>query len=80
MFTKPSVGSKIDCHMIAVTTVSTAHGISTTVRRSPWPLNAECMAIAIARPRMTSRNTEKPVKMNVVRNASQKAASLSAVV
>ena len=35
VFTNPRFGSKIVRHMIAVTTVSTAHGTSTTVRRSP---------------------------------------------
>jgi hypothetical protein len=34
-FTTPSVGSKIVRHIIAVTTVSTAHGTSTTVRSTP---------------------------------------------
>ena len=43
LFTNPCGDSKIVRHMIAVTTVSTAHGTSTTVRRSPWPLNASCM-------------------------------------
>ena len=56
-FTKPCGDSKIVRHMIAVTTVRTAHGTSTTVRRSPWPLNAACMAIAIARPISSSRIT-----------------------
>ena len=65
--------------MIAVTTVSTAHGTSTTVRSRPWPLNAECIASAIASPRSVSKNTEKPVKTNVVRSASQNAGVLERV-
>jgi hypothetical protein len=73
LFTKPSCGSKIVCQVIAVTTVSTAHGTSTTVRSSPWPRNAECMASAIATPRKSSSATEKNVKTNVIRVASQKA-------
>ena len=73
LFTKPSCGSKMVCHVIAVTTVSTAHGTSTTVRRTPWPLNAECIASAIATPRISSSPTEKNVKMNVVFVASQNA-------
>ena len=48
--TKPEVGSKIVRHMIAVTTVSTAHGTSTTVRSTPWPRNAACMASAMREP------------------------------
>ena len=70
-FTKPRFGSKIVFHMIAVTTVSTAHGTRTTVRSRPWPLNAECMAIAMARPSSVSRTTEAIVKMNVTRVADQ---------
>ena len=65
-FTKPCGDSKIVRHMIAVTTVSTAHGTSTTVRRRPWPLNAACMAIAIARPISSSKITLATVKMSVV--------------
>ena len=71
VFVNPSSGSKIVCHVIAVTTVSTAHGTSMTVRRMPWPLNAACMAMAIATPSTSSRPTEKNVKTNVVRVASQ---------
>ena len=73
LFTNPSCGSKIVCQVIAVTTVSTAHGTSTTVRRMPWPRNAECMASAIATPRISSSATEKNVKTNVVLVASQNA-------
>src|SRR5215218_10554058 len=73
LFVKPSSGSKIVCHVMAVTTVSTAHGTSTTVRRIPWPLNAECIASAMATPRISSNPTEKNVKTNVVLAASQNA-------
>ena len=65
LFTKPSSGSKIVCQVIAVTTVRIAHGTSTTVRRMPWPLKAACIAIAIATPRISSKKTEKIVKMKV---------------
>ena len=62
-----------------MTTVRTAHGTSTTVRSSPWPLNAECIAMAIASPRSVSKTTEKPVKTNVVLTASQNSELWSAV-
>jgi hypothetical protein len=75
-FTMPSVGSKIVCHMRAVTTVRTAHGTSTTVRRRPWPRKALCIASAIAMPMMTSSVTEHAVKMNVVLTACQNSVSL----
>ena len=58
---------------MAVTTVSTAHGTSTTVRRIPWPLNAACIARAMPTPRINSKPTEKNVKTNVIRVASQNA-------
>ena len=77
VFTKPRFGSKIVFHMIAVTTVSTAHGTSTTVRSSPCPLNAECMASAIASPRSVSRTTEATVKISVTRVALQNSLELS---
>ncbi len=64
--------------MIAVTTVSTAHGTSTTVRRRPWPLKAECMAIAMASPMSVSRITEAMVNTNVMRVASQNSVLCSA--
>ena len=70
VLTKPRLGSKIVCHVIAVTTVSIAHGTRTTVRSSPWPLKADCMASAIATPRIVSRMTAKKVKMKVVLTAS----------
>ena len=47
VFTKPYGDTNIVRHMIAVTTVSTAHGTSTTVRSRPCPRNASCMAIAM---------------------------------
>ena len=56
-FTNPCGDSKIVRHIVAVTTVRMAHGTSTTVRRSPWPLNAACIASAIARPMSNSRIT-----------------------
>jgi hypothetical protein len=74
-FTMPSVGSKIVCHMRAVTTVSTAHGTSTTVRSRPWPRKALCIASAIAIPRIVSSVTDAAVKMNVVLRASQNSES-----
>ena len=77
-FTKPRFGSKIVRHMIAVTTVSTAHGTSTTVRSRPWPLNAECMASAMASPMIVSRITEAIVKMNVTRTPLQNSGLSSA--
>ena len=80
MFTKPRFGSKIVFHMIAVTTVRTAHGTRTTVRSSPWPLNAECMISAIASPSSVSRNTDAIVKITVIRVARQNSLSLSASV
>jgi len=64
--------------MKAVTTVSTAHGTSTTVRRMPWPMNAACIAMAIASPITSSRVTETAVKMNVVRKAAQNSLEPSA--
>ena len=77
LFTNPIGDSKIDRHMIAVTTVSTAHGTSTTVRSRPLPRNAECIASAMASPRTVSSGTEAPVKMNVFFSASQNSGSLS---
>ena len=44
--------------MIAVTTVSTAHGTSTTVRSRPWPLKAVAMMRAITRPITVSSATD----------------------
>jgi hypothetical protein len=73
----PSSGSKIVRQVMAVTTVSIAHGTRMTVRRMPWPLNAACMAMAIATPRISSRPTAKNVKMNVVRVASQNGPEVS---
>ena len=61
--------------MIAVTTVSTAHGTSTTVRSRPWPRNAACIASAMPRPISSSNPTEKTVKTNVLRIASMKSSS-----
>ena len=71
VFTNPRFGSTIVFHMIAVTTVSTAHGTSTTVRSRPWPLKAVAMISAIARPRSVSRPTDAIVKTNVVTIASR---------
>ena len=68
-FTNPCGDSKIVRHRIAVTTVSIAHGTSTTVRRRPWPTNAACMASAIARPIRSSRTTLTIVNSKVVRTA-----------
>src|SRR4029079_5026789 len=79
LFTKPSVGSKIVCHVIAVTTVRVGHGTSQTGRNTPCPRKAECMAIAMARPRIVSKVTEAMVKMNVVFTASQNSELWSAV-
>ena len=77
VFVNPSSGSKIVRHVIAVTTVSIAHGTRMTVRRMPWPLNAACMAMAMATPRISSRPTAKNVKTNVVRVASQNSVEVS---
>ena len=80
MFTKPRFGSKIVFHMIAVTTVRTAHGTSTTVRSSPWPLNAACMISAIASPSSVSRMIDATVKITVIFVALQNSESCSASV
>jgi hypothetical protein len=37
-----------------------------TVRRRPWPLNAACIAIAMARPRANSKVTLTAVNTRVV--------------
>jgi hypothetical protein len=79
LFTKPRFGSKIAFHVIAVTTVSSAHGTSTTVRSRPRPLKALCMAIAIASPSTSSKNTENPVNTSVLKNELMNASSFSAV-
>ena len=80
MFTKPAADSKIVRHVMPVTTVRIAHGTRTTVRSRPWPLNAACIAIAIARPMISSRKTLDAVKTNVIRIAAQKSGSESASV
>ena len=64
--------------MIAVTTVRTAHGTSTTVRSRPCPLKAVAMISAMARPRSVSRVTDAIVKTSVVNSASRNSASLNA--
>jgi hypothetical protein len=79
VFTKPSGLSNIVRHITAVTTVSTAHGISTTVRRRPWPLNAACMHIAMPRPMKSSSVTEETAKIMVCANAAHQSASPRAV-
>ena len=78
VFTKPYGDTNIVCHMIAVTTVSTAHGTRTTVRSAPCPRNAACMASAIARPRTSSRPTDATVKIRVCSSAAHQSGSLSA--
>ena len=77
-FTNPRFASKIARHMIAVTTVSTAHGTSTTVRSRPWPLKAVAMISAIARPSSVSSATDAIVKTIVVTSASRNSASPNA--
>ena len=77
--TKPCGDSKIVRHMMPVTTVRIAHGTSTTVRSSPWPLNAACIASAIASPIRSSRRTLDAVKTSVVIIASQNSEFWSAV-
>ena len=60
VFTNPYGDTNIVRQMIAVTTVSIAHGTSTTVRRTPCPRNAACIASAMPRPMKklrTSRTT-----------------------
>src|SRR3954451_17574540 len=79
VFTNPEGASNIVRHITAVTTVSTAHGTRTVVRRSPWPRNAECIAIAIPRPIRSSRLTEHAAKIIVWKNALHHSESLSAV-
>ena len=78
-FTIPCGDSKIVRHMIAVTTVSTAQGTRTTVRRRPWPLNAACIAIAMARPSRNSNTTLKNVNDSVMPIAFQNSEFVSAV-
>ena len=56
---------------MALTTVSTAQGTSTTARSRPRPLKASCIASAIPRPIRSSSDTEMPVNRNVVTTASQ---------
>ena len=77
--TIPSSGSNIDRHVIAVTAVIVAHGTSTTARSTPRPLNAWCIAIAIASPITSSRATETAVNPSVVQNADQNSESSNAV-
>ena len=72
VFTRPCGDSKIERHMKPVTTVRIAHGIRITVRSIPWPRNAACMAIAMARPMTSSSDTLTAVKISVVTIASQK--------
>ena len=74
------MGSKIVRQMIALTTVSTAHGTSTTVRSIARPLNASCIASAIPSPSTSSSVTEMPVKRNVFLTASQNSEDPSASV
>ena len=69
VFTKPYGDTNIVRHMIAVTTVSTAHGTSTTVRRTPCPRNAACIASAMPSPMNSSSDTDATVKMSVCLNA-----------
>jgi len=72
LFTNPCGDSKIVRHMIAVTTVNTAHGTSTVVRSRPWPLKASCMHSAMPRPMTNSSETLHTLKIRVVFIASQK--------
>ncbi len=78
VLTRPRLGSKIVFQVIAVTTVSTAHGTRMIVRSAARPLNAWCMAIAIAIPSASSSATETPVKTNVFFTASQNSLDCSA--
>ena len=71
MGTRPRFGSNSVRHVIALTTVSTAHGTSTTVRSRPRPLNAACIASAMPSPITSSSVTEITVNRNVVLTASQ---------
>ncbi len=80
LFTSPWGDSKIERHMMPVTTVRTAHGTRITVRSSPWPRNASCIASAIARPMTSSRITLATVKVSVICIASQKSGFESASV
>ncbi len=56
---KPYGDTNIVRHMTAVTTVRTAHGTRTTVRRRPWPLNASCIAEGHAEPDERARRTRR---------------------
>ena len=78
VFTKPYGDTNIVRHMTAVTTVSTAHGTSTVVRRRPWPLKASCIASAMPSPMTSSSATDATVKISVCSSAAHQAGSLSA--
>src|SRR3954454_13797194 len=75
VFTNPYGDTNIVRHITAVTTVSTAQGTSTTVRSSPWPLKAACIASAIASPIANSSETETTVKIIVWANDAHQAGS-----
>ena len=79
VFTKPYGDTNIVLQMIAVTTVSSAHGTSTVVRSRPWPLKAACMARAMARPIRVSSATEATVKINVCPSAAHQSELPSAL-
>jgi hypothetical protein len=79
VFTKPYGDTNIVRHMTAVTTVSTAHGTSTVVRRSPWPRKAACIASAMPRPISSSSVTDDTVKMSVCLSAAHHSEDCRAV-
>ena len=78
VFTKPYGDTNIVRHMIAVTTVSTAHGTSTTVRSRPWPLKASCIASAMPSPMTSSSATDATVKISVCSSAAHQRGRSSA--
>ena len=78
VLTKPYGDTNIVRHMTAVTTVRTAHGTRTTVRRRPWPLKASCIARAIAEPDEELERTDATVKIRVCSSADHQSGLLSA--
>src|SRR5919199_4915663 len=79
VFTKPYGDTNIVRHITAVTTVSTAHGTSTTVRSSDCPRKAACMASAMLTPITVSSVTDATVKIAVCAKAAHQSLLLSAV-
>ena len=78
-FTNPCGDSKIVRHMIAGDDRQDRPRHEHDRAQEPWPLNAACMASAIARPMSSSRITLAAVKTSVVVIASQNSEFWSAV-